>query len=144
MTSKQKAYRKGLLRSIHTTLVYRNTFADDREAWVELLQSHYRVSSSAKLSIADLVSLLAYLQGRSTTPAVTTASEAQIGFIISQWEQRSIYKDTYSLLRFATRTLQRDVDDLATLTRAEASRLIAATKKLKPRLPANDPTYSRR
>jgi hypothetical protein len=141
MTAKQKAYRASLLRQIHTTLRYRHTFAQDRELWETFLTGHYHVSSSADLSIEDLIKLLAYLQGGTSQPAVTTASQAQTGYILTQWQERSIYKDLFSLLRFAKRILRREVDDLSSLTRSEAGKLIGAIKGLKKREAVNDVGY---
>jgi len=141
MTAKQKAYRRGLLRQVHTAPLYKQTFAEDRELWETFLTSHYRVSSSADLSIEDLIKLLAFLQGRTPEPAVTTASEAQTGYILTQWQERSTYKDLFSLLRFAKRILRREVDDLSSLTRSEAGKLIGAIKGLKKREAVNDVGY---
>jgi len=141
MTAKQKAYRASLLRQIHTTLRYRHTFAGDRELWEDTLRQHYGVTTSADLSIDDLRSLLGWLRGEREAPQAATISEAQLSFLLAQWQERSRHKGTLSLMRFASRILRRDVRDLESLRRGEAGKLIAAVKGLKPMAAVNNREY---
>ena len=138
MTAKQRTYRNSLLRSIHTAPVYRQQFADDREAWEELLLTHYRVRSSAKLSIDDLRSLSDFLHGRSSAPQPASISDNQLSFLLALWEERSTHKDIFSLLRFVRRITGREIEDLRHLTRVEATKLIAAVRNFRKREPVNN------
>ncbi len=141
MTKKQIAYKKALLRRIHTAPLYKKHFSEDRALWEEFLQRYFKVRSSKDLDIASLVRLAEYLEGKASSP-VAPASAQQIDYIVYLWQERATFKDMHSLLKLAQRVLKRDVKDMYSISKKEASALIAAIKNIRRRKPANNADYT--
>ena len=141
MTKKQIAYKKALLRRIHTAPLYKQLFSQDRALWEEFLQRNFKVKSSKELDIASLVRLAEYLEGKADSPTLP-ASAQQIDYILYLWQERATFKDIFSLLKLAKRVLKRDVKDIYSITKKEASALIAAIKNIRRRKPANNADYT--
>lgn len=105
------------------------------------MQRHFKVKSSKELDIASLVRLAKYLEGKASSPTLP-ASAQQIDYILYLWQERATFKDMFSLLKLAKRVLKRDVNDIYSITKKEASALIAAIKKIRRRKPANNADYT--
>jgi len=134
MTKRQRAYRQALIRSIHTSPLWRKVYEKDRELYETMLFNTFRVKSSKDLSIEELKSLDDFMHRRvqRVAPEGVYASKQQISFIQILWFEKATFKLGANLLEFASRVLKRDVKDLTKITKKEASRLIAGIKALKP------------
>ena len=129
LTPKQQHYRKALLGKIHSAPMYIALYKDDRPAWEHMLQRAFGVTSSAKLTIKQLLNLLDFLQGNNRY-AGEYITDNQIRYIRHVWQQKAHHKDEKHLLAFARRTCQATPISLSLLTRHQASGLIAAIKRL--------------
>jgi len=140
MTKKQRAYKQALIRSIHTSPLWRSVYSNDRELYEEMLFNTFGVKSSKELSIDELKSLDDFMHQRKkeVAPKGVYATKQQIAFIQTLWFERSTFKFGFSLLRFASRVFKRDVSDITKITKKEAKQLISAIKALKPLVPVNN------
>ena len=146
MTQKQRNYKTALIRSIHTSPLYKDIYAHDRELYEEMLFNRFGVRSSKKLSIAELKNLDDYMNKRNNavTPKKVYATPNQVSFILATWEQNSLQKDIFSLMKLVRKvTKNQSLDDLNHLTRQEASAVIAAVKNIEPIKAANNPEYKK-
>ena len=134
MTKRQRAYKQALIRSIHTSPLWREVYGKDRELYESMLFNTFGVKSSKELSIEELKSLDDFMHCRvkRIAPEKVYASKQQISFIQALWFERATFKFGVNLLEFASRVLKRDVKDLNKITKKEASKLIAGIKALKP------------
>lgn len=144
MTAKQRGYQISLLRRLHTAPRYLALYADDPIAYRAWLKKHLRVDSSKELSLEKLIDLVAYMEMKRDTPPTNYASGQQIDYLRHLWTQRARETSQQALLAFAQRVLRYRPDQLAELSPAEASRMIAAVKGIKPQPKAsfaNNPHY---
>lgn len=135
MTTKQKNYKKGLIRSIHTSKLWREVYSTNRGFYESMLEHSFGVKSSKDLSIEELKRLDDFMNKRDRedgicVPRVIVASKQQISFVQTLWIRNSREKSIDSLLKFATRILKREVEDITSISKKEASALIGAVKKV--------------
>ena len=149
MTTKQKAYKSSLIRSIHTSPLYSEIYSDDRELYETMLENTFGVKSSKKLSIEELINLDNFMHKRGElrlVPKKVGATTNQINFIQTIWSKNSRNKDLKSLLTQVKKVIKRDVSALENLTENEAGKVIASIKNIKPEPklklnPANNKNY---
>ena len=141
MTKKQKIYKNSLLRSVHTSRTYLEVYSKDRELYEQMLKNSFGVKSSKDLSIDELKRLILFLNGKSNDLKKDLITTNQKSYILVMWDKKSFFKDEDSLLKFAKRILQREVNSIDEITKREAIKLIAAVKNLKPLKPANNPNF---
>jgi hypothetical protein len=92
--------------------------------------SRFGVDSTTKLSIEELVKLRDFCLGNVSDIKVDLLSEAQGWRINALWREKARDKSTMALLLFAKRICKRDIYDILTLKKAEATKLIVALDKL--------------
>lgn len=129
LSDKQKKYRKGLLAKIHQAPVYLHLYKDDRAAWEQFLHANYGKTSSADLTIAQLVRLCDFLNHK-TQHACELASQNQIDYLKTLWEIRARNPSEKSLLEFARANTGLTLISLNALNKKQASGLIAAAKRM--------------
>lgn len=129
LSNKQKQYRKVLLAKIHQAPVYLHLYKDDRAAWERFLHDNYRQTSSADLTIAQLVRLCDFLNHK-TQAACELASKNQIDYLKNLWSMRARNPSEKSLLEFARANTGLTLISLNVLTKQQASGLIAAAKRM--------------
>ncbi|MDD3467493.1 MAG: hypothetical protein PHE67_10130 [Campylobacterales bacterium] len=127
MTQKQTLYKKALIKDIQINK--HRVFADDEER-KEFMLSRFGVDSTTKLSIEELVKLRDFCLGNVSDIKVDLLSEAQGWRINALWREKARDKSTMALLLFAKRICKRNIYDILTLKKAEATKLIVALDKL--------------
>jgi hypothetical protein len=127
MTQKQTLYKKALIKDIQINK--HRVFADDEER-KEFMQSRFGVDSTTKLSIEELVKLRDFCLGKVSDIKVDTLSGGQAFRIRLMWREKARDKSSMALLLFAKRICKRDIYDILTLKKAEATKLIVALEKL--------------
>jgi len=130
MTKKQQNYKKALLRLVHTSKMYKEVYANDRELWEEFLKRTYGVKSSKHLSISELESLVDYLNYRTKKIKVEPATNNQIRYMSHLWEKKGKIKGVFGLLKFVRKRMGFDVFKLKDLSKEQATKVIIALTKL--------------
>ena len=131
MTSAQTKYRKDLIRHIHTSPRWRNHYAENRDAYVELLRDHFGKATSKALSITELLQLNSYMQMERSLPLRKMASPQQLFRLGELWSAKARTPTDAALLAMAARICGRVPDGLPDLSGAEAQKLIVALDKMK-------------
>lgn len=135
MTEGQKALRKKLLAKIHQHPFCKE--AKELESWTAFLQNGYGVTSSADLSIDELMNLFDVIRGikepkiggvRESKEGM--ASPKQIYTIEKLWDEKAKDKSSLALRKFIKRTIKIMPLHLRSLSIMDASRVITAIKKL--------------
>jgi len=127
MTKKQTLYKKALIKDIQINK--HRVFADDDERR-EFMQSRFGVDSTTKLSIDQLQQLRDFCLGNVSDIKVDLLSEAQGWRINALWREKARDKSTMALLLFAKRICKRQVLDLGSLKKSEATKVIVAIERL--------------
>ncbi|MBE3609494.1 phage protein GemA/Gp16 family protein [Campylobacter californiensis] len=129
MTKAQEIYRKQLLAIIHTHPFYKH--AKISEAWGEFL-SAWGVDSSAKLSVKELINLIAVMDGKEHPKPKDSlfATRSQIYAVHCLWQK--VAKDTSEralmfFIRKVTKNLYLKVEHLK---KKEASKVLIVLKKM--------------
>jgi len=135
MTKKQKNYKKALLKLVHTSKMYKEVYANDRELWEEFLNNNYGVKSSKFLSISELEGLVDYLNYRTTKIKVEPATMNQIRYMNHLWNKKGRVKGVFGLLKFIRGRMGFDVLKLKDLTKEQATKVIIGLEKLSPKKP---------
>jgi len=143
MTPKQRAYQVSLLRKLHLSPRYVNTFKDDPISYRAWLKKHLGVDSSKDLKIDVLVKLVDYFEMKSDDIPTNTATSQQVGYIRHLWSIHATHKSDDALLGFIERVLNKRLTAVEDLKPQEASKVIAGVKKLTPAVAtfANNPSY---
>lgn len=137
MTAKQVVFRKSLLAKIHTHSAYKHMISF--EGWQDFLHSHFKVTSSAKLSINELISLIDLLDGNnpSKTPDFKgRKAVANIGKITIKQKRyimkllEGLRKDEKWFLILCFKTLKFGVFNIEHLSKNHASTMILALEKI--------------
>jgi phage gp16-like protein len=135
MTDKQRRYKSSLIKSIHSSQLYKDVYCDDRELYETMLENTFGVTSSKKLSIEELINLNNFMNKKGelrVAPKKVGATTNQINFIKTLWTNNSRNKDLNSLLTQIKKVIKRDINALESLTKDEAGRVIASIKNIKP------------
>lgn len=135
MTIKQKNYKAALIKSIHSSDMYKNIYADDRELYETMLENRFKVKSSKDMGIDELIALDNFMNKRDglrTTPKKVYATQNQVNYIKTLWVANSRTKTIESLLELVSKILKRKVTDLDMISKKEASQIIASVKDIKP------------
>ena len=130
MTKKQQNYKKALLRLVHTSKMYKEVYANDRELWEEFLKRTYGVKSSKYLSISELEGLVDYLNYRTKKIKVEPATNNQIRYMTHLWEKKGKIKGVFGLLKFVRKRMGFNVFKLKDLSKEQATKVIIALTKL--------------
>jgi len=144
MTQKQRNYKKALIKSIHTSPLYNEVYKEDRELYETMLNNRYVVKSSKDLEIDQLIDLNNFLnkkESKTTLKKVTGITKNQLSFILTLWENNSMHKDMFSLLKIIKRVTKREISSIEELTKKEAGVVIASIKNMKPITAANNTNY---
>lgn len=139
MTAKQVVFRKSLLSKIHAHSVYKHIISFD--GWQDFLHTHFKVTSSAKLSINELISLIDLLDGRATNPSKKPdfkgrKAVANIGKITVKQKRyimkllSDLRKDEQWFLVLCFKTLKFGVFNIEHLSKNHASTMILALEKI--------------
>lgn len=135
MTEKQRRYKSSLIKSVHSSEVYKDVYKDDRDLYEAMLENTFGVTSSKKLSIEELINLNNFMNKKGelrVAPKKVGATTNQINFIKTLWTHNSRKKDLTSLLTQVKKVIKRDVNALENLRKDEAGRVIASIKNIKP------------
>lgn len=134
MTAKQRAYQKSLIQQVHISNRYQNYYKENKEEYIELLQAHFGVDSSKKLSVSELLLLVAYLNfKRDDLPARAKSGEStqkQREYIKGIWQDKARDKSDEALLSFVKRQTKRKIGSLDKVGFEEAQKLIIALKAM--------------
>lgn len=130
MTKKQQNYKKALLKLVHTSKMYKEVYANDRELWEEFLKRNYGVKSSKYLSISELEGLVDYLNYKTKKIKVEPATMNQIKYMTHLWDKKGKVKGVFGLLKFIRERMKFDVFKLKDLTKEQATKIIIALTKL--------------
>jgi len=132
MTERQERYRKGLIRSIHTSRRWREWFADHRDEYKEALRNAFGVESSTQLSIEQLVALDDWMNGRiDTLPRKRNdrISKRQLAKLRALWRSYARDQSDHALLGFVARVTTKRYLNPEMISKAEAQRCIAALER---------------
>ncbi|WP_324172006.1 phage protein GemA/Gp16 family protein [Sulfurimonas sp.] len=135
MTEKQRNYQSALIKSIHSSELYKDVYSDDRELYEAMLENTFGVLSSKKLSIEELINLNNFMNKKGelrVAPKKVGSTTNQINFIKTLWSKNSRNKDLNSLLTQVKKVIKRDINALESLTKDEAGKVIASIKNIKP------------
>ncbi len=141
MTKRQRDYKKALLKAVHTSKMYKDVYANDRELYEEMLKNFFGVNSSKDLSIDELKRLIKFLNHKEQNIQKEYITPNQKGYIAVMWSKKSLFKDEKSLLKFAKRILKKEVKDIAEITKREAMKLIVAINNLALYKSANNTNF---
>lgn len=147
MTQKQKNYIKFLIKSIHSSEMYKNVYAHDRELYETMLENRFGAKSSKDMSIEELIALDNFVNkrdGLQVTPKKVYSTKNQISYIKTLWVTNSREKTIESLLQLASKILKKPVKDLDKISKKEAGQLIASIKDITPPVKvksANNPNF---
>ncbi len=132
MTTKQIAFRKNLLMKIHISETYLKLYKDNRTAWVEFLQTYYKVKSSSTLSIEDLINLTDFLSNKQIAPQTRKgfASKMQLSKIKELWNQKARDKSDKALMEFIYRITKERYIKFELLSKIEATKVIIGLSKM--------------
>ena len=136
MTERQKNYRKQLLARIHQIPFVQQAKAVD--GWEDFLKERYGATTSAKLSIEELNNLLNILNGRESEVKTggprprdeSKATDKQIAAMASVWRERAHNPSEMALRSFVERIIKRKPLHLEQMSKAEATKVITAIKRL--------------
>ena len=105
-TTKLQSLAKKLKAAVHLSQRYTQYYKDNKEEYRELLQKHFNVNSSSKLSIDQLIALLDYLNFKTDeikTKKQNKASPAQVATIKKLWAQYARDKSDRALIHFLSK-----------------------------------------
>ncbi len=136
MTQNQKNYRKQLLARIHQIQFVKQVKAVG--GWEDFLKERYGVTSSAKLSIEELNNLLNILNGKESEAKTggsrprdeSKATDKQIAAIGKVWRDKAHNSSEMALRSFVERIIKRKPLHLGQMSKAEATKVITAIKRL--------------
>ena len=130
MTKKQKNYKKALLKLVHTSKMYKEVYANDRELWEEFLKSNYGVKSSKFLSISELKVLVDFLNYKRNSIVVEPITNNQKRYMLYLWEKKGKIKGIFGLLNFIQKRMGINVIKLDDLSKEQATKVIVGLEKL--------------
>lgn len=128
MTNKQQSYKKRLIQKIQ--IVKHNVFIDD-EMRKEFMLSRFGADSTTKLSIDELKLFLDFCNRNVSDIPIAKATEAQEHKIYELWSKKARDKDKKALANFILRITRHKLQEMESLTKHEATKVIIALEKLK-------------
>lgn len=144
MTTKQKAYHTALIKNLHISPRYINLYKNDDELYREFLHENFGVKSSKELDIESLKNLVEYMNFKGELKQASKSykiTQNQVNYLLSLWQERSLYKDIYSLLAFCKKIIKKELVSIEDMSKTEAKKMILAVQNMKKIAPVNNTNY---
>jgi len=126
LTDKQQAYRKSLLAKIHQAPMY---IQMEEEDYRDMLENNYGKRSAGSLRISQLVLLLEYLNGKSSS-MMEMITPAQMKHIERTWKLKANNPTLPGLRKFIENNFGKTIIGIQALNKKEASGVIAMLNRL--------------
>lgn len=140
MTQAQEHYQKKLIKSLHISRRYREYFKDEKEEYRELLQEHYGVDTSKKLTINQLITLVDYMNFKDVKLPTykrrgdefgARATKPQLEMMKGLWNSFADNPTDTALLAFVNRQTKKTYLYVYMVSKTEAQKIIPVLQRMK-------------